>query len=118
VGRVLELDDAYDWGAAHEFFISFEGSRPGGSHIKAREHYHKALKHSGGNRASIHLALAEAVAVREQNPHEFRALIAKALAIDPDRTPRMRLVNIIARQRALWLQTRMSDLFLDIDPKQ
>ena len=30
VGRVLELDEPYGHGAAHEFLISYEGSRPGG----------------------------------------------------------------------------------------
>ena len=29
VHRVLELDETYDRGAAHEFLISYEGSRPG-----------------------------------------------------------------------------------------
>ena len=29
VGRVLELDESYDLGTGHEFFISYEGSRPG-----------------------------------------------------------------------------------------
>jgi hypothetical protein len=31
VNRAPELDERYDLGAAHEFFISFEVSRPGGS---------------------------------------------------------------------------------------
>lgn len=118
VRRVLDLDEAYDSGTAHEFFISFEGSRPGGSRLKAREHYRKALELSGGRRASIHLALAESVVVREQNLSEFSTLIEKVLSIDPHRTPRTRLVNTVARQRALWLQSRISDLFVEVDTQQ
>ena len=115
VGRVLELDETFDRGAAHEFFISYEGSRPGGSVAQARRHYRRALELSGGLRASVHLALAEAVTVAEQNLAEFRSLIAAALAVDPDRTPELRLVNTIAQRRARWLESRIPDLFVDAD---
>ena len=118
VGRVLELDEGYDLGAAHEFFISYEGSRPGGSVTRAREHYLRALEISGGQRASVHLALAEAVTIREQNLPEFQALIARILAVDPEKIPHLRLVNTIVRQRAVWLETRISDLFLESDQKE
>jgi predicted anti-sigma-YlaC factor YlaD len=115
VGRVLELDESYDLGAAHEFFISYEGSRPGGSSEQAREHYRRALEISRGKRASVHLGLAEAVSVKEQNLVEFKALIAAALAVDPDEVPELRLANIIAQRRARWLQRRISDLFLETE---
>jgi predicted anti-sigma-YlaC factor YlaD len=115
VGRVLELDESYEHGAAHEFFISYEGSRPGGSVNQARRHYRRALEISGGSRASVHLALAEAVAIREQNLAEFRELVAAALAVDPDKTTQLRLVNVIARRRARWLETCIPDLFLQAD---
>lgn len=113
VGRVLELDETYDLGAAHEFFIAYEGGRPGGSASRAREHYRRALEISGGQRASVHLALAEGVVIREQNLDEFRALIVAALAVDPDRVPSLRLVNTIARRRARWLETRIPELFVE-----
>jgi predicted anti-sigma-YlaC factor YlaD len=115
VGRVLELDETYDLGAAHEFFISYEGSRPGGSAERAREHYRRALEISQGQRASVHLALAESVTIQEQNLAEFKALIAAALAVDPDKEPNLRLANIIAQRRALWLQERIPDLFLEAE---
>jgi hypothetical protein len=95
VGRVLVLDETYDLGVAHEFFISYEGSRPGGSAQRAREHYRRALEISDGQRASVYLALAEAVSVREQNLPEFRALITAVLAVDPDQVPNLRLANIM-----------------------
>ena len=113
VARVIELDESYEEGAAHEFFISYEGNRPGGSNVRAREHYRRALEVSGGRRAPTHLALAEAVAVSEQNLTEFRALLEAALAVDPDRVPQLRLANAIARERATWLKGRIPDLFLE-----
>ncbi len=113
VGRVLELDESYELGAAHEFFIAYEGGRPGGSASRAREHYRRALEISGGQRASVHLALAEGVVIREQNLEEFRAFIAATLAVDPNTVPPLRLVNTIARRRARWLESRTADLFVE-----
>lgn len=113
--RVLELDETYDKGSAHEFLIALESGRPGGNLMLAREHYRRALELSGGLRASVYLALAEGVDVRQQNLMEFRSMIAAALAIDPNRVPEMRLVNTIARRRAEWLNTRIADLFADAE---
>jgi predicted anti-sigma-YlaC factor YlaD len=118
VARVLALDDAFGAGAAHEFMISYEGSRSeamGGSPRRAREHYRRALEISQGKRSSVHLALAEAVSVREQNVREFRSLIDAALAVDPEADPSQRLTNVLSRRRALRLKSRVSDLFLE-DP--
>ncbi len=118
VQRVLEVDEGLDQGAAHEFFIALEGNRPGGSANAARAHYARAIALSGGRRASAHVALAEAVAVREQNVGEFRALLAAALAVDPDAVPALRLANALAQRRARWLESRMPDLFIDADRKE
>ncbi len=115
VGRVLELDETYNRGAAHEFFISYEASRPGGSATAAREHYRRALELSEGKRASVHLALAEAVSIKEQNLAEFQHLIAAALAVDPNQVPDLRLANIMAHRRARWLEQRTPHLFLEAE---
>lgn len=113
--RILQIDDAYEGGAVHEFLISYEGSRPGGRVDAARSHYQRAVELSEGRRASVHLALAESVAVREQNAREFRRLINAARAVDPERYPELRLANTIARTRADWLLNHMPDIFWDPD---
>jgi len=118
VKRVLELDDAFDGGAADEFFIAYEAGRPGGDLQAARKHYQRALTLSGGRRASVYLALAESVAVQEQDVAEFRRLIAAALAVDPDTAPELRLVNTMARRRAQWLESRLSDIFIELPPTE
>jgi hypothetical protein len=117
VQRVLELDEAYDLGAAHEFMISYEGGRPSGSAEVTRHHYERALTLSKGLRASTHLALAETVAVREQDLNEFRSLLQAALAVDPEAERRLRLVNAIAHRRARWLEARIAELFVDARPE-
>lgn len=115
VRRVLKLDPAYQSGRAHEFFISYEAAQPDGGVERARMHYKLALELSGGQLATAHIAMAEAVAVREQNLSEFRRLLAAALAVDPDDVPEFRLLNSIALKRAGWLERRIPELFLEVD---
>ena len=111
--RVLELDESFDEGAVHEFFISYEGNRPGGSLEEARLHYERALALSNGLRASVYLAYAEAVAVPTQDLELFKELVDRALAIDPDAVLRLRLANTISHRRAVWLDDQIPELFID-----
>ena len=114
VERALELDEAWDDGTLHEFFIAYDGGRPaamGGSAVRAREHFARAVELSGGLRASPYVTLAESVAVAEQNRTEFNQLLDKALLIDPDRKPGWRLMNLIIQQKARRLKERADDLF-------
>jgi predicted anti-sigma-YlaC factor YlaD len=116
--RVLELDPDWDDGAVHEFFIALEGGRSeamGGSPERAREHYRRAVQLSGGRKASPHVALAETVAVREQNLEEFRDLLEKALAVDPEGEKRWRLNNVLSQKKARFLLGRIPDLFFEYD---
>jgi predicted anti-sigma-YlaC factor YlaD len=113
--RVLALDESYDKGSAHEFFISYEASRPGGSAASAREHFARAEALAQGERASVYVSLAEAVSVQEQNLGEFNAMLDHALAVDVERTPQNRLVNVLSQRRAQWLREHAGDLFLDTD---
>ena len=116
--RVLDLDEAYDDGAVHEFLVSYYGGIPkaiGGSEQKAREHYKRAIELSGGLKAGIHVALATTVCVTNQDVKEFRELLGEALAIDVDREPKYRLMNIMAQQRASWLLEHVEDYFLILE---
>ena len=116
VRRVLELDESYDHGAAHEFFIAYEASRPGGSTEQARKHYRRALELSGGRRASVHLALAETVSVKVQNLAEFHSLLVNAMTVPVEKYPEFRLVNALARERAAWLKKHIEEFFVDAPP--
>ncbi|MGE0467906.1 MAG: TRAP transporter TatT component family protein [Nitrospira sp.] len=118
VRRVVEVGEWYEAGAAYEFLISYEASRPGGSAGLAREHFRHALALTDTPRASLFVALAEGLSIKEQNLDEFKALLERALAVDPDREPKGRLVNVLAQRRARWLLARIPELFLDIDHKE
>lgn len=115
--RALELDETWKNGTLHEFKVTFAGAIPGqADYDQIRHHYDHALELSGGRSAGLHVAYAEAVSVPTQNAEEFREMMEKALAIDPDDDPDNRLVNVIAQRRATWLLGRIDDLILDLGP--
>lgn len=118
VGRVVDVHEWYESGAAHEFLISYEASRPGGSASLAREHFRRALALTDTPRASLFVALAEGLSIKEQNLDEFKELLTRALAVDLERDQNGRLLNVLAQRRARWLLTRIPDLFLDADHKE
>ena len=57
------------------------------------------------------MSLASGISVAEQNRKEFEELLAKALAIDVDQVPRLRLSNVIYQRKARALLARADDLF-------
>lgn len=114
--RVYRLDPDYAAGAIDEFYILYYGSLPeymGGDLKKARDHYHRAVALSHGKSATPYLSLATSVTVKEQNLGEFRELLHKALAVDPEAAPENRLVNILNQRRAQWLLAHADDYFVE-----
>jgi len=119
--RALALDEAFDGGAIHQFFITYEGSRSeamGGSAQRALEHFHRVIALTQGQKAEPYVALASSVAVRKQDNKMFQGLLHKALAIDPDAVPQWRLANTLAQEKAHWLLDHGPELFLDYEEAQ
>jgi predicted anti-sigma-YlaC factor YlaD len=115
IDRALLLHEDYDHGAIHNFLISYEMSRqvpPAEQEQRARRHFARALELSEGQHAGPLVSLAEAVSVQNQDVAEFRELLDRALAIDPDARVEWRLVNLILQERARWLLARTDELFL------
>ena len=113
--RALALDEAWELGSIHDFFIAYEGGRAsvGGSLAKAREHLERARQLSQGKRISPLVSFAETVCVSTQNKKEFQSLLEEALAFDANKAAETRMENLIAQRRAKWLLSRMSELFID-----
>ena len=115
--RALALDDGYDAGAIHEFFVAFEGGRPeamGGSIERARHHMERAMELSAGKKVSPLVTFAETVSVRTQDRKGFLDLLDRALAFDArSAAPEYRTGNLVSQRRARWLKGRADDLFLD-----
>jgi len=115
IDRALELNESYDHGAIHSFLITYEMSRQGASgkpELRSQKHFDRAMELCGGQLAGPLVALAEAVSVKNQNATEFKELLDRALAINPDANPEWRLVNLVMQHRARWLVSRIDELFL------
>jgi tetratricopeptide (TPR) repeat protein len=115
--RGLTLDESYDGGAFHEAFVLLEALPPemGGSPERARQHFERAVELSHGQKASPYITLAQSVSVMTQNRKEFRELLDKALAVDPDHDPSRRLETLVLQQRARTLLKHEDDLFIESD---
>jgi tetratricopeptide (TPR) repeat protein len=115
--RGLALDETFEGGAFHEAMIILEAMPRdlGGSPERARAHFAKAVALSEGRQASPYLTLARTVSVMSQNRREFRDLLEKALAVDPNLDPNRRLATLVLQQQARELLKREDDLFLDSD---
>jgi len=117
--RALALNEAFDYGAIHAYFITYEMSRSGGTGdpaSRSRQHFERALALSGGQQAGPMVSFAEAVCVQKQDLKEFESLLHQALAINPDLKPEWRLVNLVMQRRAKWLLSRTDQLFLRAAP--
>ncbi len=114
--RALALDEAFDEGSLHEFFLVVDASRSeseGGGVAKARAHYERALALSHGKKLGPLVSWAESVDVATQNKAEFKKLLDTVLAADVDVDLDHRLVNMLAQRRARWLEGRVDDLFAE-----
>ena len=115
--RALELDPDFDRGALHEAMIVFESmpAMMGGKYERARAHFERALELAGGNRASPYVTWAVSSTVARQDRNEFNEVLGRALAIDTDRVPADRMLNLIAQARARVLLRRVDDFFFAED---
>jgi len=115
--RALALDERYDAGAIHEFFVAFEGGRPeamGGSIERARHHMERAMALSAGRKISPLVTFAETLSVRAQDRREFLDLLDRAIAFDArSGAPEFRMGNLVSQRRARWLKGRADELFLE-----
>lgn len=113
--RALALDEGFELGSIHDFFISFEAGRraAGGSIEEARRHFERALVLADGRRAWPYVNYAESVAVAQQDKETFDRILKEALAVDPHREKSQRLSNLVAQRRARWLLARTEELFIE-----
>jgi predicted anti-sigma-YlaC factor YlaD len=116
IERVAELEPGYGKGALDVFYINYYGSLPdyiGGDAAKAREHFARAQAVSGATDTSSLMALATTVCVKDQNAAEFRELLERVLAFDPESSPPNRLINTLNRRKARWLLDHIDDFFIE-----
>jgi len=101
--RAYELDPDFNNGALDELYISFYASMPetlGGDRVKAMRHFQRAVERTEGRSAGPFVSYAGSISIPDQNYEEFRTMLERALAIDVDEEPSIRLVNILAQRKA------------------
>lgn len=119
IDRAAELDPDWGEGAIHGFLITYEMSRQGASGVpaeRASAHFERAVALAGGAQAAPFVNFAEAVCVEGQDFTRFESAMQRALAVDADARPELRLVNLVMQRRARWLLSRKDDLFLSTTP--
>jgi predicted anti-sigma-YlaC factor YlaD len=111
--RALALDESWSKGALHEMFISLDSlpAALGGSPDRARDHFKRAVELQQGLSPGPYVALAIGVSMPAQDRQEFEKLIAQALAIDPEKDPKNRLVTLVQQRRARALLDHIDTLF-------
>ena len=110
--RALELDESWSEGALHELAVS-AAELTNIDTAMVTGHYKRALDLSGGKRASVYISYAESTAVPQQDRNGFVDLLERALAVDVERYPELRLVNAVAQDRATWLLDNIDEFFLE-----
>ena len=112
LSRALELDESWNEGALHDLAISAAALTDADDDSLAA-HYERALFLSVGKRAGLHIAYAEATAIPRQDRQAFVDLLDRALAVDANLYPDLRLINTVSQQRATWLLENIDQLFLE-----
>jgi hypothetical protein len=111
--RALQLDEDWEGGAIHEAMIAVESLPPllGGSPVRAKEHFDRAVALSNGGSAFAYVTMATGVAQPAKDRREFERLLRAAIAVDPSQRPSLRLANLIAQKRARNLLAQIDRLF-------
>lgn len=87
---------------------NFEAARPGGSRSQALAYFDQAIHVSRGTAAGFYLGKAESLALPDGDKVAFTALLQRALEASAAHPS---LENEIMRERALWLSSRIDELF-------
>jgi hypothetical protein len=112
--RALVLDEGWGKGSLHELMITLDSVvQLGGSVEGARGHFNRAVELQDGASAGpyISFALGISVGVDPQNRAEFEKLMKAALAVDLEKDPSIKLVNIINQRLAQSLLDHADALF-------
>ncbi len=114
MAKVLELDEAFFFGASHLFFGSIYGSMPkilGGDPDMAREHFEKCLKLSNKKFMLAYIYLARYYAQPLLDEVLFDEYLNKVMQAPVDILPGNELITAIAKDKAKKLAAFKEELF-------
>lgn len=88
----------------------------GGNAEKAKEHFEKAIKITGGKFLMAQFMLAKCYAFQTQDKELFEKTLHEIIAAPDDLFADQRLANELAKRRARHLLARIDDLFFEDTP--
>jgi len=112
--KIYQLDDTFFNGAPHLFFGLYYGSYPeafGGSPVKAKAEFEKAIEISGGNMLAHKIMFAEVYYKSQYDRDGYEKLLKEVIDFNIDLHPELRLMNIMAKQQAYKLLEEIDDVF-------
>jgi predicted anti-sigma-YlaC factor YlaD len=121
IDRAYVLDPDFNRGALDDFYVLALASLPdtmGGDPSRVETHFKRSLEKSGGLLAGPYVSYAQAVAVPAQDYATFRQCLETALALDTDKDPPNRLVNIISQRKARALLDNAENFFIVLDGEE
>ena len=118
IGKLLEaaieIDPNWNRGSLLGAMISYTMIRhdaPNDKELVAKEFFKNALKASNNLDIGLYVSMAESVCIPNQDRNEFTNLLYKAINIDINADPDLRLANIINKKRAEWLLDNIDEFF-------
>ena len=114
MGRVIELDETYQYGGAHLFMGVYKSAKPrayGGKPEEARRHFERAIEIGKGDFLMAYVYYAENYARKTFQRDLYVSLLEKVLEAPDNRVPALTLVNTMAKIRAKELLSHVEEYF-------
>ena len=117
LARAYELDPDFNNGAIDELYLMYYASLPenlGGDKARAEVHFRRALEKSNYQSAGPYVSFAKTFVPAAEYDGDYDAFeenLQKALAIDVDADPSLRLMNVINQRKARHLLDMAEDYF-------
>lgn len=112
--RVIELDETYDYGAAHLFMGIYLSAKPkayGGKPDEARKHFERAIEISNGEFLMAYVYYADDYARKTFQRDLFVSLLESVLEAPAASVPELTLANTMAKKRAEELLSNVEEYF-------
>jgi hypothetical protein len=112
--RALELDEKYYYGGPHLFYgvyYSAVSRMLGGDTEKALAHFNFAFEISQGKMLLQKVMFAQYYAYQIMDEELFKRTLTEVLDASDDLLPEARLLNIVAKKKALYLLNKTNELF-------
>jgi tetratricopeptide (TPR) repeat protein len=111
VGRVMELDESFFYGAPHRYFGAYWALLPIGRDLdKSRQHFDKSLEIAPAY-AGTKVLMAETYAVKKQDRALFVRLLDEVLALPDDAIADIAPEIRIEKDKARELKAKVDELF-------